>query len=273
MRWGVLFVVIVLMVTISFAKYFVVDYVVQKGDSICSISQDFGISPSTLTDWNPDITKKPLVPGQILRIPQPEGYIYEVKEKDTLSSIAKRFFTTVEDIMIANDMKSTIIYPGEKIFVPLSIIGKAFNNERMFLWPIYGEISSPYGWRVHPITKRLSFHTGLDIAAPEGTPIFAAESGIVTFAGRKGGYGLLIIVKSGKYQILYGHLSKICVYNGQFVKKGQLIGRVGNTGLSTGPHLHFEVRIDGKHTNPVAYLPSSRKMYVLKKDQYGVGGK
>ena len=273
MKRGVLFVILVLIAGTIMAKYFVIDYVVQRGDSIYSISQDFGISPSTLIDWNPEIIKKPLKSGQIVRIPQPEGYIYRVNKRDTLSSIAKRFFTTVEDIMIANDMKSAVIRPGEEIFVPLSVIGKAFNDEKVFLWPIYGMISSPYGWRIHPITKRLSFHTGIDIAAPEGTPVFAAESGIVTFAGKKSGYGLLIIIKSGKYQTLYGHLSRICVYNGQFVKKGQLIGRVGNTGLSTGPHLHFEVRVEGKHTNPVAYLPSFRRMYVLKKSQYGVGGK
>jgi murein DD-endopeptidase MepM/ murein hydrolase activator NlpD len=112
----------------------------------------------------------------------------------------------------------------------------------------------------------------VDIAAPLGSPVFAADDGIVKFAGKNGGYGLMILIDHGTYQTVYGHLSKIDVFKGQYVKKGQLIGRIGSTGISTGPHLHFEVRIHNKHTNPLAYLPSPKRMYVYREDVKWAGG-
>jgi len=126
-----------------------------------------------------------------------------------------------------------------------------------FCWPApsYTRISSPYGWRLHPIYKTNKFHSGVDLAAPGGTNILAAESGTVKFAGWNGGYGnCLIIDHGGGITTLYGHASRLCVSKGQYVTKGQIVAKVGTTGNSTGNHLHFEVLINGKTTDPMAYI-------------------
>lgn len=123
------------------------------------------------------------------------------------------------------------------------------------MWPLPGHyrISSPYGNRIHPILRTKQFHSGIDIPAPGGTKILAANDGVVTFAGRKGSYGNLVgIDHGGKITTFYAHTSRILVKNGQKVKKGQAIALVGSTGRSTGNHLHFEVRKNGKTTNPQA---------------------
>ena len=119
--------------------------------------------------------------------------------------------------------------------------------------PVHGRISSPFGWRVHPITHVRKLHTGVDLAAPIGTPIVAAGGGQVIWAGRKGGYGNAVMIDHGHGRTtLYGHMSSFCVRVGQVVAKGQLIGKVGSTGFSTGPHCHFEVRINGIPVNPLS---------------------
>jgi len=121
--------------------------------------------------------------------------------------------------------------------------------------PVSGRISSPYGYRRHPIYKVRKLHTGLDIAASSGTPIRCAGDGTVVHSARWGGYGNCIIVDhGGGLATLYGHCSRLAVTNGQRVTNGQVIGYVGSTGMSTGPHLHFEVRKDGRPVNPKPYL-------------------
>lgn len=133
------------------------------------------------------------------------------------------------------------------------------NSTGSFIWPIGGAISSGFGTRYHPIHKRTKMHTGLDIAGPNGGAVKAADGGQVIWAGWKGGYGKTIMInhgtKNGRNLVtLYGHLSRISVSSGQSVSKGQVIGAEGSTGYSTGPHLHFEVRVNGAPVNPLGYL-------------------
>ncbi len=114
-----------------------------------------------------------------------------------------------------------------------------------------GRISSPFGYRRHPVTGEWKLHSGIDLAAPEGTPVMASSSGKVNFAGNKGSYGNVIFIDhEGGNQTRYAHLSKIAVSTGQMVKGGQIIGYVGSTGRATGPHLHFEYRVGGKPVDP-----------------------
>ena len=128
-----------------------------------------------------------------------------------------------------------------------------------FIRPISGRISSPFGMRTHPIFKSKSFHSGVDIAGPNAGSIVASNDGKVIYSGWYGGYGKVVILDHGAVNgspvtTLYAHMSSINVSNGQFVKKGQVIGKEGSTGYSTGPHCHFEVRVNGKPNNPKNYV-------------------
>ena len=124
------------------------------------------------------------------------------------------------------------------------------------IWPVHGPVTSGFGWRVHPVFHTRRFHSGIDISAPYGTPIHAAASGKVIFAGAQTGYGNYVIVyHGGKIATLYAHMSSIGVANGAQVVQGQTIGRVGCTGYCTGPHVHFEVRVNGNPVDPIEWLP------------------
>jgi murein DD-endopeptidase MepM/ murein hydrolase activator NlpD len=120
--------------------------------------------------------------------------------------------------------------------------------------PARGPLTSGFGYRTHPITGVRRLHAGVDIGAPTGTPIVAAADGRVTFAGWRGGYGKTVLIDHGNLVTLYAHQSAVGVRAGQTVRRGETIGRVGSTGQSTGPHLHFEVRVNGRPRDPLPYL-------------------
>ena len=119
----------------------------------------------------------------------------------------------------------------------------------------YKRIASNFGYRIHPVTKRKSFHAGLDLPAKHGTPIYAPASGVVEYAAKKGAYGnFLLIAHSYGFKTAYGHLSRYIVKSGDYVTKGQKIAYVGSTGRSTGPHLHYEIRYLTKWVNPKPFM-------------------
>ncbi|MFP5326142.1 MAG: M23 family metallopeptidase, partial [Acidimicrobiia bacterium] len=134
--------------------------------------------------------------------------------------------------------------------------GKAAAGRGVLATPLPGaRVTSPFGTRVHPIFLTARLHTGVDYGASAGTPIRSAGNGVVVFAGSRGGYGnATIIDHGGSLATLYAHQSAIVVKAGQRVTRGQVIGRVGSTGFSTGPHLHFEVRLAGAPVDPLRYL-------------------
>ncbi len=145
------------------------------------------------------------------------------------------------------------------------MISKGYNNSTVktssagFMKPIAGRITSPFGWRTHPIFNSRTFHSGVDIGGPNYGSIRASNSGKVIYSGWYGGYGKVVIIDHGivngnPMTTLYAHMSTIKVNNGQSVQKGQVIGLEGTTGYSTGPHCHFEVRINGKPNNPLNYI-------------------
>ena len=128
-----------------------------------------------------------------------------------------------------------------------------------FIKPIQGRITSPFGWRTHPIFNTRSFHSGVDIGGPNYGAIKASNSGKVIYTGWYGGYGKVVILEHGvvngkPISTLYAHMSSIKVANGQRVEKGQVVGYEGTTGYSTGPHCHFEVRVNGQPNNPLNYI-------------------
>lgn len=145
------------------------------------------------------------------------------------------------------------------------MISKGYNNSTVkvssagFMKPIAGRITSPFGWRTHPIFNSRTFHSGVDIGGPNYGSIKASNGGKVIYSGWYGGYGKVVIIDHGivsghPMTTLYAHMSTIKVNNGQTVTKGQVIGLEGTTGYSTGPHCHFEVRINGKPNNPLNYI-------------------
>ena len=123
------------------------------------------------------------------------------------------------------------------------------------IWPLYGEITSEYGWRIHPITGDSRYHSGMDIGGDYGDPIVAAAAGTVIYSGWISGYGYAVIIDhGGGISTLYGHNEALAVGEGQTVSQGQVIAYCGSTGNSTGPHCHFEVRVNGEPTDPMGYL-------------------
>ncbi|MBX2861257.1 MAG: M23 family metallopeptidase [Vampirovibrio sp.] len=125
----------------------------------------------------------------------------------------------------------------------------------LYYGPAEGRLSSHYGWRTDPMNGRKRFHSGIDIAAPHGTPVYATQDGVVAYSGRYKGYGNIVVIQHSKtLSTLYAHNSKLLVRRGQTVRHGQLISRVGSTGRSTGPHLHFEVHQKKQYMNPMTYL-------------------
>lgn len=122
-------------------------------------------------------------------------------------------------------------------------------------WPVSGDITSPYGYRVHPIWGTTIYHSGIDIGVDEGTPVHAADSGVIVWSGWMGGYGYAVVIDHGNgLSTLYGHNSELAVDEGQSVSKGQVVAYAGSTGNSTGPHVHFEVRENGDPVDPMGYL-------------------
>ncbi len=125
------------------------------------------------------------------------------------------------------------------------------------IWPVKGFITDGFGYRIDPFTGKRAFHEGIDISARRGTPIVAPADGIVTISGKTKGYGNFVVINhQNNIETRYGHLRDVFVKKGQIVKRGDVIGTVGNTGRSTGPHLHFEIRVNGKTVNPRDYIIS-----------------
>lgn len=125
-----------------------------------------------------------------------------------------------------------------------------------YIWPTDGVITSNFGWRTHPVFGNQRLHAGMDIGADYGEDVFAADGGVVISAGWISGYGKTVIIEhNSTYSTLYAHNSELLVSEGQIVRKGQSISRVGDTGYTTGPNLHFEVRVNGSPTDPRGYLP------------------
>ncbi len=191
--------------------------------------------------------------------------LYTVKQGDTLYRIAKNHLinnnlpvtnrainSLIRKIALENNIKNPDkIFKGQVLHID-GLIGAT--NER-FISPLKGYISSKFGIRLDPFTHEMHFHSGVDIAAPKGTPVHAAMSGRVIFSGYQKGYGNIVILKHKNNLITkYAHNSKLLVKKGDYVKQGDTISLVGSTGRSTGPHLHFEVRIKNKAVNPLNFI-------------------
>ncbi|MEA1939795.1 MAG: LysM peptidoglycan-binding domain-containing protein [Candidatus Caldatribacteriota bacterium] len=246
----------------------IVTYTVVKGDTLWSISKRYDVKMTSIISNNNlkkisqlSIGKKLKIPITNMDIAKAEGnnqdekaqeIIYYVKKGESLWSISRKYNVKLDTIIATNNITdASKISSGQRLII--SKVPGARSSICNFIWPVRGRVTSPFGQRV--LNGRKEFHTGIDIGSPIGTKIVAAESGKVSYAGYMRGYGNVIIIShSGGYSTVYGHNSVNLVKKGQFVKKGSMIGKIGLTGYTTGPHLHFEVRLSGKPRNPLPYL-------------------
>ena len=176
-------------------------------------------------------------------------------QRDQVAAAEQREQAAIEDIRARKaDFEAQYNAVQAQIAAMVSRGNPTPGNHR-FIWPVDGPISSGFGPRVQPIVGATTFHPGVDIAVSQGTPIKAAGDGVVKMAGTNGGYGnFTLIDHGGGLATGYGHQSRIAVSVGQHVSTGQVIGYVGSTGTSTGPHLHWEVRVNGNPVNPMGWV-------------------
>jgi murein DD-endopeptidase MepM/ murein hydrolase activator NlpD len=232
-------------------------YSVRSGDTILGIGLRFGLkNMSTLISVNDIDNVRQLRAGQKLTIPSIDGIIYQVKNNDSLTGLSARYNITVEDILDVNDLASSVLTSGQRLFIPgvqldTATLKKALGEQ--FMVPLAGSwrLTSLVGYRRDPFTGVRQYHNGIDMAAPQGTPIRATMGGTVVSTGYSNVYGNFVLLNHGNgYQSMYGHMSKILVRKGNVVGQGTQIGLVGSTGYSTGPHLHFTLYKNGAVIDP-----------------------
>lgn len=236
----------------------IVKYTVKEGDSLSKIAVNHHVSMGTIISFNKIKNAKKLYKGTVLSIPQSNGIMYEVRKGDSLSRIAGKYDVSFNRLLDMNNLESSLIRTGQKLFIPDAAIS-SFELKKtlgeLFLYPVRGIITSPYGYRTDPFTGRQSMHYGIDIANRQGTAVKATLDGKVLKCGTSLVYGKYIIVKHpGGFQSLYAHLNKYLVRTGQNISQGQIIAELGNTGRSTGPHLHFSIYKNQKPVDPLKQL-------------------
>ena len=228
------------------------NHVVKPGESLWTIASKHNINIDTLIGANDINDMNQIMPGDELTILPVRGIMYRIGPGDSFSNLVSKYDLDKEEVMQANNIRnSDQLSQGQNIILPGAKpeFGYQDRLNQMFIRPVQGRISSPFGprWGSH--------HDGKDYAVPIGTPVKAAGGGRVVYVGWSSGYGNTVIIQHQQgMRTLYAHLNSFNVSSGQRVNRGQVIARSGNTGRSTGPHLHFEVRVNGRPVNPAGYL-------------------
>lgn len=243
----------------------IIDYEVQEGDNIKTIANKFDVSENTIR-WQNNLTGDKIKIGQIIKILPVTGIAHKVSKGDTVYSIAKKYDAEAQAIIdfpfnsFSNDETFELAI-GQIVIVPDGVMPAATVTPRIrqttpdagtvvasgqFVWPTAGTITQRFAW----------YHPGVDIANRATPMVIAADAGRVTVSGwDSSGYGNMVLIDHGNgYVTRYGHLSQISVIAGQTVGRGSVIGRMGSTGRSTGPHLHFEIYLKGTRVSPLNYL-------------------
>lgn len=246
----------------------VLEYSVKDGDTLSTVAERFDISSETLKWANPKVNWKRIKPGDVINVPPVTGVVYKVKTGDTIYSISKKYSASAQAVVdypfnsFANDEEFTLVV-GQVLIIPDGIVPSAVSVSTRFaavltpdagsvsatgsfVWPAYGRLTQGYRW----------YHKGIDVANKSGGSVLGADAGRVITAGwTSSGYGYHVIVDHGNgYQTLYAHMSSVSVVVGQSVARGSVLGNMGNTGRSTGTHLHFEIIRGGVRVNPFDYL-------------------
>ncbi len=249
----------------------IVEYTVKAGDTISTIARQFGVSVNTILWANNLSATSTIRQGDKLSIPPVTGVIHKVAKGETIKAISIKYGVSADTIIATNGLSdSGLLSVGQSLIIPggqkttsrtsstntsyraVDIVKDLVKPEsakpqgNKMQWPTVGyRITQYYSWR----------HTGLDIANKTGTPLYAADAGVVEFSGWSNGYGNNIVINhGGGKKTRYAHASKLYVKKGDEVSKGEAIAAMGSTGRSTGPHIHFEVIVNGQRLNPLNYI-------------------
>ena len=250
---------------------------VRKGESVWSISTKYDLRPSQVLEHNFKIRRRPLYIGEKLAIPsrhsqrkkisysrkKQKTFYHSVTKGETLYGIAKKYKTPVKKLIETNKKgKKNRLEVGERLKIVRDLVPsvpQGYRYEKRFRWPLQGKITSGFGFRRSPFSRRRSFHKGIDIAAKAGTPIKAIEAGIVMRSRRIQGYGnCVFLLHPQNYISVYAHNSRNLVRKGQLIPKGKVIALVGRSGSATGPHLHFEIRKLRRPLDPIKAMKLTR---------------
>lgn len=260
------------------ARHDITNYVVEDGDTVSTIAEKFGIGVSTIL-WANDLNASSVIrPGDALKILPVSGVVHQVARNESIKSLAAFFSVNEKDIVSVNSLSAgqhlvvgtQLIIPGGKkeqfaSFTPktysgVSVVRNIIEPVKRLLKPLSKSpsISNRMTWPTvgYRITQYFTFsHFAIDIANHVGTPLYAADAGVVESAGWGRGYGNNIVINhGGGKKTRYAHMNKFYVAKGDVVEKGEQLGQMGNTGWSTGPHVHFEVIINGVKYNPLNYV-------------------
>lgn len=251
----------------------IVEYLVQAGDTISSIATNFNLNVNTIL-WENELSARSIIkPGSKLTILPSDGIRHTVAKNENISKIATKYGVDIDKIVDSNDIEpDEALKIGQKLFIPggkkiietTTVIKRTYSGTTItqntgqtanqkpaytggkLLWPTVGaRITQYYSWS----------HKGLDIANKTGTPLYAAEAGTVERSGWSSGYGYNVVINhGGGLKTLYAHASKLHVSAGDKVQRGDIVANMGSTGWSTGPHIHFEVILNGVKQNPLNYI-------------------
>jgi len=241
----------------------ILSHTVADGETLADVADALGVTIANLRASNLLYGSEAVQPGEVLFASQ-EGVLHLIKEGQTLTDIAITYAVPKETIAAANGISvNQTIFAGERLLVPTSgatywenAVALSNGVPSRFIWPLSGEVVSGFGWRDHPVLGERHHHDGIDIDVPEGTSVHASAGGTVFFYGEQPGYGnVLILEHPDGFFTMYGHLLDAFVESGRYVEAGQVVAQSGNTGISSGPHLHFEVRNGQFPIDPIRYLP------------------
>jgi hypothetical protein len=239
----------------------------ERGETFRLLASRFKLREETLRSLNQANSRAVEVqPEDTVLLCSKDGVFHMVREGQGLSDIARAYSVPLREVLAANRKRTDgDLRPGEILYLPNGrylwdtdpawVALAALGRSTGFMRPISARFTDAYGQRMHPVLQKEAFHGGLDLAAGMGTPVMAAQDGRVVFEGPRGHYGNTIVLEHGSgLTSWYGHLSQTLVKQGQVVKRGDVIGKVGRTGRATGPHLHFEVRRNNVSQNPLLYI-------------------
>lgn len=234
-------------------------YKVRKNDTVFNIAERLGLAADTVISFNSLASDLSLDIGDDILIPNMDGVVLFPDKKVYIKELEKLYSIYPSVLMYINNVDREFIYPKEEFFIPFARMTeeeKGYFYSKTFLLPLKGaKFTSSYGSRRDPFNHRWTFHGGVDLGVCQGTPVYASSAGAVFYTGKAGNYGKLVVIKHKYgYTSWYGHLSKILVSKGQNVRQGDLLALSGNTGRSTGPHLHFEIRRFNLRKNPMEVL-------------------